>query len=324
MNFFKIAFTLFFAININLAWAQEQHELPATAHGDFIPYPKGFVVTEIKEHLYYLSDGIYNTMFLVYDKGVVAVDAPPSLGEKYLQAIKEVTANPVTHVIYSHSHTDHIGSAYLFPATAKYIAHQETAAVLKLRKDKRRPSPTITFKENYTLKIGDQLLQLDYKGNNHEPGNIFIYAPKQKVLMLVDIVYPGWAPFKNLGIAQDVQGYIEAHDYALQYPFEKIVSGHVNRMGTREDVEISKRFVHDLKDSAIAAFSEVSFAQSIKETGTEDKWKMYNTYFEKVVTATENKMRTKWQGKLGGIDTYLHDDSWRMCEAVSVDLKAND
>lgn len=315
---------LILLLTTDIALTQERHELPATSRGDHSSYPKGYIVSELKDHLYYLSDGIYNTMFLVYDKGVVAVDAPPSLGEKYLQAIKEVTANPVTHVIYSHSHTDHIGSAYLFPITAKYISQKETAATLELRKDKRRPKPTITFEKEYTLNIGDQTLQLSYKGNNHEPGNIFIYAPKQKVLMLVDIVYPGWVPFKNLGIAQDVQGYMEAHDYALQYPFEKIISGHVNRLGTREDVEISKEFVHDLKKSAVAAFKEVSIAESIKETGTEDKWKMYDTYFEKVVSTTEHKMRQKWQGKLGGFDTYIHDDSWRMCEAISVDLKTAD
>jgi hypothetical protein len=43
---------------------------------------------------------------------------------------------------------------------------------------------------------------LDY-GTNHLPGNIFIYAAtKQRVLMLVDIVFPGWVPFPYLAIAK--------------------------------------------------------------------------------------------------------------------------
>jgi glyoxylase-like metal-dependent hydrolase (beta-lactamase superfamily II) len=45
-------------------------------------------------------------MFLVTDKGVVAVDAPPSLGQKYLRAIAEVTDKPVNYLIYSHAHID--------------------------------------------------------------------------------------------------------------------------------------------------------------------------------------------------------------------------
>jgi glyoxylase-like metal-dependent hydrolase (beta-lactamase superfamily II) len=61
--------------------------------------------------LYWVTDGSYNTMFLVTNKGVVAVDAPPSIGNNYLKAIAKVTDKPVTYVIYSHAHTDHIGAA---------------------------------------------------------------------------------------------------------------------------------------------------------------------------------------------------------------------
>ena len=60
--------------------------------------------------MYWVTDGSYNTMFLVTDKGVVAVDAPPSIGKNYLKAIAEVTNKPVTYVIYSHAHLDHIGA----------------------------------------------------------------------------------------------------------------------------------------------------------------------------------------------------------------------
>ena len=35
---------------------------------------------QIRDHLYWVTDGAYNTMFLVTDKGVIAVDAPPTLG----------------------------------------------------------------------------------------------------------------------------------------------------------------------------------------------------------------------------------------------------
>jgi glyoxylase-like metal-dependent hydrolase (beta-lactamase superfamily II) len=111
----------------------------------------------------------------------------PTLGANYLKAIAEVTDKPVTHVIYSHEHTDHIGAAHLFPKDAMYIAQNETAKLLASRNDLRRPLPTLTFHDTYTLTVGDQTLVLDYKGVNHEAGNIFIYAPKQKVLMLVGL-----------------------------------------------------------------------------------------------------------------------------------------
>lgn len=64
---------------------------------------------------------------------------------------------------------------------------------------------------------------LDYKGVNHEAGNIFICAAEQRVLMLVDVVYPGCMPYPNLGIAVDVQGYLKAHRDALTYDFDTLV-----------------------------------------------------------------------------------------------------
>ena len=242
-------------------------QLPEAAKGPAIP-PKGYLVEEIRDHLYWVTDGSYNTMFLVTDKGVVAVDAPPSLGQKYLRAIAEVTDKPVNYMIYSHAHIDHIGAAGLFPKSITVLAQDETARELQSAKAVAKnvtmvpPIPTITFSKNYTLEIGNQTLKLDYHGTNHLPGNIFIYAPKQKVLMLVDIVFPGWVPFPYLAIAKDTAGFIKAHDIALEkYDFDTLVGGHLTRLGTRNDVIVQKEFVADLENAATKANQEVLFSK---------------------------------------------------------------
>ena len=102
-------------------------QIPNAAKGPAIP-AKGYLVQEIRDHLYWVTDGSYNAMFLVTDKGVVAVDAPPSIGKNYLKAIAEVTDKPVTYVIYSHAHIDHIGAAGIFPKNTTFIAQQETGS----------------------------------------------------------------------------------------------------------------------------------------------------------------------------------------------------
>lgn len=90
-------------------------------------------------------------MFVVSSEGVIAVDPLPNLGPRYLKAIAEVTEKPITHVIYSHEHTDHIGAAYLFPQKAVFIAQRRTAEILAHRKTPRRPVPTLTFDKSYKL-----------------------------------------------------------------------------------------------------------------------------------------------------------------------------
>ena len=102
--------------------------VPAAAMGPVIPQDKGYLVEDLGDGLYWVTEGAYQVMFLTTGEGVNAVDAPPSIGDRYLKAIAEVTDEPVTHVIYSHSHADHIAAAGMFPADAVYIAHEDTAS----------------------------------------------------------------------------------------------------------------------------------------------------------------------------------------------------
>ncbi len=62
---------------------------------------------------------------------------------------------------------------------------------------------------------------LDYYDNNHLPGNIFIYAPNQRVLMLADVIFSGWIPSTDLAVITDMEGFIRAHDLAfINYIFK--------------------------------------------------------------------------------------------------------
>jgi glyoxylase-like metal-dependent hydrolase (beta-lactamase superfamily II) len=299
--------------------------LPQAAKGPSIP-AKGYLVQQIGDHLYWVTDGAYNTMFLVTDKGVIAVDAPPTLGKNYLKAIAEVTNEPVTYVIYSHAHIDHIGAAGMFPRNATYIAQQETAAELQRAKSVAKnasmvpPIPTVTFTKNYTLQVGNQTLQLAYYGNNHLPGNIFIYAPKQKVLMLVDVIFPGWAPFPYLAIAKDVAGFIKAHDIALKYDFNTLVGGHLTRLGTRNDVIVQKQFVSDLEKAAAKANEEVHFGKIATQVGSlANPWLIFSKYIDAVDTNCVNSMLPKWETRLGGAEATMWTHCFAMAQAGRVD-----
>ena len=301
-------------------------QLPVAAKGPAIP-PKGYLVEEIHDRLYWVTDGSYNTMFLVTDKGVVAVDAPPSLGQKYLRAIAEVTDKPVNYLIYSHAHIDHIGAAGLFPKNVTIIAQDETARELQSAQAVTKnvtmvpPIPTITFSRNYTIEIGNQTLKLDYYGTNHLPGNIFIYAPKQKVLMLVDIVFPGWVPFPYLAIAKDTAGFIKAHDIALdKYDFDTLVGGHLTSLGTRNDVIVQKEFVTDLENAATKANQEILFSKVAQQVGHFDNpWLLFSKYIDAINEKCTQTILPKWESRLGGAGLFMSTHCFSMSEAERVD-----
>ena len=301
-------------------------QIPESARGPAIP-ETGYLVEEIRDNLYWVTDGSYNTMFLVTDEGVVAVDAPPSIGQNYLKAIADVTDKPITHVIYSHAHLDHIGAAGIFPKNATYIAHEDTASELQRAMSLASntsavpPVPTITFPNNYTLQVGNQTLNLDYYGVNHMPGNLFIYAPNQKTLMLVDVVFPGWVPYVYLGIADDVAGSIKAPDIALNnYNFDTFVGGHLTRLGTRDDVVTQQEFVSDLGKAAAKANSEVQFGDIAAQVGnTSDAWLLFSKYIDTVDQNCIQTMLPKWESRLGGAEAFLPTHCFAMTASGRVD-----
>ena len=213
----------------------------------------GYAVIEIDDGLYWVSDGIYQMMFLTTGEGVIVVDAPMGLGTKIQQAISDVTSEKVTHLIYTHIHKDHIGSAGLFPNDIVYISHIDTAEHLKMKNDPQRPIPTITFQDKYILNVGNQTLELLYLGAFHSKGDIVINSPAHKVIMAVDLFHPNAAPFQYFGIVRDMGEHIAVHDKLLAMDWDIIISGHEPILGTPEHLKFNKEFTLAVLDNAVTA-----------------------------------------------------------------------
>ena len=114
--------------------SKEQGELlmsykqpPEATKGPPIP-AKGYLVQKIGDGLYWLTDGAYQTMFMVTDKGVVAIDAPATIGKSYLKGYSR-SDNQASYIcsLQPCSYIDYICLAGIFPKNATIIAQQETA-----------------------------------------------------------------------------------------------------------------------------------------------------------------------------------------------------
>jgi glyoxylase-like metal-dependent hydrolase (beta-lactamase superfamily II) len=293
------AFILFSALFSNLAYAQgPEYELQ-----------------EIKPGVYVVSAGGYNSMFLVTQEGVVVVDTPPAIGDKIFAAVSEVSDRPITHLIYSHAHKDHIGAANLFQNVTR-IAHNETARVLNERNDPNRPVPDMNFTREMNLPIGDQVLQLLYPGPYHQQGNIFVYLPEHKVLMAVDHVVPGGVPWKHLTNTPDVPALINSIDQALALDFDVFVPGH-GQTGTKQDTLVQQEYVADLRENAMAAINEVNFTEATR--GINGSNAMTEAYFNALTNSCANKIDSEWQGKLQGVGVWTDEHCERMIISTRVD-----
>ncbi|HYD58821.1 MAG TPA: MBL fold metallo-hydrolase [Noviherbaspirillum sp.] len=294
-------------------------DIPESAKGPAIDPAKGYRIQALGKGLYMVTENVYQAMFMVYESGVVMVDVPPPLAAFIPKAIAEVTDKPITHVIYSHAHIDHIGGTRGLGGRPLIIAHEETKKLLERANDPNRPVPAITFTDRYTLKVGSQTLELSYHGNGHQPGNIFIYAPAQKTLMVVDVIFPGWMMWRRLAIAQDIPGYFAQVEKIKSFDFDTLVSGHVTRTGTKADVELQSSFINDLKAAAAQALSTTRPGEGVDARDKGNPWAYYDNYIDRVVIQCVNTLAPKWANKLAGFDVYIWDQCYTMEQSLRLD-----
>jgi glyoxylase-like metal-dependent hydrolase (beta-lactamase superfamily II) len=294
-------------------------DVPDSAKGPAVDPAKGYRIQKLGDGLNMITDNAYQSMFLVYEDGVVVVDAPPPFAQHIPSAIAEVTSKRITHVIYTHSHIDHIGGTSGLGGHPVILAQEETKRLLARAKDPNRPPPTVTFADHYTLKVGSQVLELSYHGNAHEPGNIFVYAPAQKTLMVVDMIFPGWMPWRRLALAQDMAGYFAQVEAIKRMTFETLVAGHVARVGTRADVELQSEFLNDLKAAAGEGLRSTKVGEGLDSRDLANPWAVFDNYIDRVVVQCVNRLTPKWSTRLAAFDVFVWDQCYAMEQSLRID-----
>lgn len=294
-------------------------DVPASARGPALPPGRAYRLQELGSGLYMVTDNAYQSMFLVHDSGVVVVDAPPSYAAHIPAAVAEVTDRPITHLVYSHSHADHIGGARAVGGSPVVVAHDETARLLRRAADPDRPLPTVTFADRHTLRVGGQVLELSYHGNGHEPGNIFIRAPAQRVLMVVDVVFPGWMPWRRFALAQDIPGYFAQVEEIGRMDWETLVGGHVARTGTHADVRLQAEFNRDVKQAAAAALAATRPGEGLNPLDAGNPWAVFDDYIDRVAAQCVRALAPEWSARLAGFDVYAWDQCYAMEQSLRIE-----
>ena len=299
--------------------------VPPTSFGPALN-ADGYYVGQIHDNLYWVTDGFYQSMFLAGADGVVVVDAPPTIGHNLLRAIDQVTAETgtpsnVTHLVYSHFHADHIGASSIFDDDVVRVGHVQTQRLLREAGDPNRPPPTITFTEHHVLELDNDRLELAFHGPNHTPDNIFVYAPRHHTLMLVDVLYPGWVPFKNLAVSQDIPGWVRAQDIAMDYEWTTLVGGHMGRLGARADGDLQRQYIHDLDASVrqtMASLDPTPFFQQYGPSG--NAWAIFGAYLDAGAHQAAAPIVAKYLDKLGSADVFTVDNAFALINSLRIDV----
>lgn len=207
-------------------------------------------VERLEDNLYVLrgQGGGGNTAVFVTSGGVVVVDSKnPGWGQSILDAIAELTSNPVTTLINTHSHHDHVSGNVAFPASVDVVTHEVTAAnmqVMRAYSGRTEPPvnvfaasmgrglPTRTFSERMSIGTGDDRVDLYHFGRGHTGGDAWVVFPAHGTLHSGDI-FPGKnLPFldaNNGGSGVDIPDSLQkAHDDIRGV--DTIITGHSTQM----------------------------------------------------------------------------------------------
>jgi glyoxylase-like metal-dependent hydrolase (beta-lactamase superfamily II) len=292
------------AANDSTAGLPEYAPIPPAARGAALN-EQGYHVGRVERNLFWVTDGVYNAAFLATSDGVVLFDAPPSIGGNLQRAIDETAAaegvsSTVTHFVYSHHHADHGGAAFLF-GDVERIGHEETRRLLIRDGDDARPLPDVTFADTYTLEVGGERVELAWHGSNHSPDNIYIHFPGHDTLMLIDIVNAGWVPIYNVNLTEDVRGYMQAPEIALSYSWSHLISGHLGRLASRDDVALHQQYIADIEASSREALASVNPVPYYIHYG-ENVWAGVKGHLDAVTDRAARPVIAKYTGVLAAAD----------------------
>jgi glyoxylase-like metal-dependent hydrolase (beta-lactamase superfamily II) len=211
---------------------------------------------------------VSNAAFVITPAGVVVIDAlgSPALAVQLLSEIRKLTPLPVTHVIVTHYHADHIYGLQAFKAQgAKIIAHR--AAVEYLNSDAARQrlvasrqdlAPWINESTRLfpadewltgaqELVVGGVKFMLRPVGPSHTPEDLVVYLPQDNVLFAGDLVFRNRIPF--VGQA-DSGHWIKALDTLLAFNASVVVPGHGPlSVEARKDMELTREYLVYLRQS---------------------------------------------------------------------------
>ena len=244
------------------------------------PQSRVVEVQKLTDNLFLLTGGGGNTAVFVQANGVTVVDTKnPGWGQPILDKIKELTPKPVTTIINTHTHGDHVSGNVEFPATVDVVTQENTKANMEkmapvtgltpppaagapppapapniFAANNGRGLPKRTFKDKMTIGGGADQIDLYYFGRGHTSGDAMVVFPALRVMHMGDL-FPG----KQIPI-MDANNGGSGVEYAVTLKkvhdgvknVDRIITGHSTVMTPNDLLEYSQ-FIADFVSSVGAA-----------------------------------------------------------------------
>jgi glyoxylase-like metal-dependent hydrolase (beta-lactamase superfamily II) len=242
--------------------------------------PKVVEVEKVKDNLYVLRGGGGNTAVFVTANGVTVVDAKnPGWGQPILDKVKELTPKPITTLINTHTHGDHVSGNVEFPATVDVVVQENTKTNMEkmdiFKQNNNRGMAKRTFKDKMTIGNGADQIDLYYFGPGHTNGDAWVVFPAHRIVHSGDIFANKGVPLVDGSNGGSVLHYSETLMKAYNgiKNVDTIINGHTPANTTWADL---KEFADFNTDFLTWAQGELKAGKTPEQAATE--WKMPEKY----------------------------------------------
>jgi cyclase len=259
------------------------------------PSVDNLTVEKVKDNLFVIRGGGGNTAVFVTASGVTLVDTKnPGWGQPLLDKVKTVTDKPVTRVINTHTHYDHVSGNVAVPATVEIIAHQNTVQMMPNTTSVAGLGDTENvfkasggkglakrgFTDKLTLGSGADQINLYYFGPAHTGGDAFVEFPAHRVMHAGDVFASKGLPIMDKTNGGTGVGYAATVRKAADgiRNIEWIINGHTAAQTTPADMREFADFVSDFVAHVQAAKKAgKTAAQAVAEWKNPEKYKGFST-----------------------------------------------
>jgi cyclase len=244
--------------------------------------PKVVEVEKVKDNLYVLrgQGGGGNTAVFVTANGVTVVDAKnPGWGQPILDKVKELTPKPVTTLINTHTHGDHVSGNVEFPATVDVVTQENTKVNMEkleiFKTNNGRGMAKRTFKDKMTIGSGADQVDLYYFGPGHTNGDAWVVFPAHRIVHAGDIFAGKGMPLVDGNNGGSVLHYSETLMKAYNgiKNVDTIINGHMPAQTTWADL---KEFADFNKDFLTWAQAELKSGKTPEQAAP--GWKVPEKY----------------------------------------------
>lgn len=268
-----------------------------------------YVLQRLTPRTYWYQSGFYATVFYVGDQGVMLFDALEGRTKTVLEAIRSVTDKPVTTIVYSHDHADHIGDMPQLLAALKdqkvkprIVASRATAEKMKtLKSALPRPTQVVGWpSSSFTF----EKLKVELHGFTHAAhtdDHAAWLMVGERVLHAPDLLNPDQLPFLNFGGSErflHLKQNLEAVD-AL--PWDHFSGGHGN-VGAHADFAFNLKFMDDLQAAVGKALGDVPGGFGVDMKAINAHTAIMAAWLDEVARRTTETLRPTY-GKYYGFES---------------------